>query len=300
MAGPGRHRGDGGRAQRRRQGRGRARRPESATTTTGGSWNRGSTAAAPSRCSPTSSTRPSRWRSTRTGPPRAARTRPRCCAGSATASARSTSRTAAWPPTPPARCPPGRAGCRSPDVLAAAPDALRVIEFDAYDGDLFEAIAASHAFLTGDRPVTGGPVGVGIIGAGVISGTYLENLTSFPDVRVLRVADLDVERAAARAAEYGVPRSGTVAELLADPGSRDRRQPDHPGFARRRRPRRPRSGQARLGREAPGPGPPDRPQAPRSRTGEEPARGQRARHRPRRRAADRPPAPSTRAGSAGP
>lgn len=35
------------------------------------------------------------------------------------------------------------------EVLAAAPDALRVVEFDAYDGDLFEAIAASHAFLTG-------------------------------------------------------------------------------------------------------------------------------------------------------
>ena len=35
------------------------------------------------------------------------------------------------------------------DVLAAAPDALRVVEFDAYAGDLFEAIAASHAFLTG-------------------------------------------------------------------------------------------------------------------------------------------------------
>ncbi|HEY3466372.1 MAG TPA: Gfo/Idh/MocA family oxidoreductase [Amycolatopsis sp.] len=65
--------------------------------------------------------------------------------------------------------------------------------------------------------MTGGPVGVGIIGAGVISGTYLENLTSFPDVRVLWVADLDTERAAARAAEYGVPRSGTVPELLADP-----------------------------------------------------------------------------------
>ncbi|MGK3206953.1 Gfo/Idh/MocA family protein [Amycolatopsis sp. MEPSY49] len=65
--------------------------------------------------------------------------------------------------------------------------------------------------------MTGGPVGVGIIGAGVISGTYLENLTSFPDVRVLRVADLDDERAAARAAEYGVPRPGSVAELLADP-----------------------------------------------------------------------------------
>ncbi|MEV6644426.1 Gfo/Idh/MocA family oxidoreductase [Amycolatopsis sp. NPDC051371] len=64
--------------------------------------------------------------------------------------------------------------------------------------------------------MTGGPVGVGIVGAGVISGTYLENLTSFPDVRVLRIADLDTERAAARAAEYGVPRSGTVAELLDD------------------------------------------------------------------------------------
>jgi predicted dehydrogenase len=65
--------------------------------------------------------------------------------------------------------------------------------------------------------VTGGPVGVGFVGAGVISGTYLENLTSFPDVRVLRVADLDTGRAAARAAEHGVPRSGTVAELLDDP-----------------------------------------------------------------------------------
>ncbi|MFJ1768551.1 Gfo/Idh/MocA family protein [Amycolatopsis sp. NPDC088138] len=65
--------------------------------------------------------------------------------------------------------------------------------------------------------MTGGPVGVGFVGAGVISGTYLENLTSFPDVRVLRVADLDTERAAAQAAKHGVPRSGTVAELLDDP-----------------------------------------------------------------------------------
>jgi predicted dehydrogenase len=65
--------------------------------------------------------------------------------------------------------------------------------------------------------VTAGPVGVGFVGAGVISGTYLENLTSFPDVRVLRVADLDTERAAAQAAKHGVPRSGTVAELLDDP-----------------------------------------------------------------------------------
>lgn len=37
------------------------------------------------------------------------------------------------------------------EVLAAAPDALHVVEFDAYDGDVFTGIAASHAFLTGAR-----------------------------------------------------------------------------------------------------------------------------------------------------
>jgi sugar phosphate isomerase/epimerase len=35
------------------------------------------------------------------------------------------------------------------EVLAAAPDALRVIEFDVYDGDIFEGIAASYAYLNG-------------------------------------------------------------------------------------------------------------------------------------------------------
>ena len=35
------------------------------------------------------------------------------------------------------------------DVLAAAPDALRVVEFDAYDGDMFDGLAASLAYLTG-------------------------------------------------------------------------------------------------------------------------------------------------------
>jgi hypothetical protein len=33
------------------------------------------------------------------------------------------------------------------DILAAAPDALRVVEFDRYDGDIFEAVAGSFAFL---------------------------------------------------------------------------------------------------------------------------------------------------------
>jgi sugar phosphate isomerase/epimerase len=35
------------------------------------------------------------------------------------------------------------------DVLAAAKDALWVVEFDKYDGDIFEGIAASYAYLTG-------------------------------------------------------------------------------------------------------------------------------------------------------
>ena len=60
-------------------------------------------------------------------------------------------------------------------------------------------------------------VGVGIVGAGVISEQYLRNLTRFPDFDVRFVADLDVERAAARAEAFGVRRSGTPDELLADP-----------------------------------------------------------------------------------
>jgi predicted dehydrogenase len=66
--------------------------------------------------------------------------------------------------------------------------------------------------------MSAGPVGIGIIGAGVISTQYLENLTVFPDVEVRFIADLDLDRAAAQAAAFGVPGSGTVEELLADEG----------------------------------------------------------------------------------
>jgi predicted dehydrogenase len=59
-------------------------------------------------------------------------------------------------------------------------------------------------------------VGVGIVGAGVISAQYLRTLVRAPDLDVRFVADLDAERARARAAEFGVARSGTVADLLAD------------------------------------------------------------------------------------
>lgn len=69
----------------------------------------------------------------------------------------------------------------------------------------------------GTRSFGDGPVGVGIIGAGNISDQYLSNLTTFPDVRVLAIGDLLEGRAQAQAAKYGVPRSGGVDAVLADP-----------------------------------------------------------------------------------
>lgn len=62
--------------------------------------------------------------------------------------------------------------------------------------------------------MSNGPVGVALIGAGNISGQYLRTLTAFPDVRVLGVADLDTDRAAAVAREHGVPVSGPLAAVL--------------------------------------------------------------------------------------
>lgn len=61
-----------------------------------------------------------------------------------------------------------------------------------------------------------GRVGVGVIGAGVISSQYLDNLTTFPDLEVRFIADLDLERAEAQAAKYDVRAFGTVEQLLAD------------------------------------------------------------------------------------
>ena len=61
------------------------------------------------------------------------------------------------------------------------------------------------------------PVGLAVVGCGTISDEYLRNLTSFPDLRVLYCADLDVERAKAQAARYGVPAAGGAAQAVADP-----------------------------------------------------------------------------------
>jgi predicted dehydrogenase len=62
-----------------------------------------------------------------------------------------------------------------------------------------------------------GPVGVAIVGAGNISGQYLGNLTKFPDVKVLSIADIDEGRAAEAAAAYGVGHYGSPQAALAIP-----------------------------------------------------------------------------------
>ena len=62
-----------------------------------------------------------------------------------------------------------------------------------------------------------GPVGVGVIGAGVISDTYLQNLTSFPDIEVHAVGDLFPDAARARASQHGVPNAGGVSTVLEHP-----------------------------------------------------------------------------------
>lgn len=61
-------------------------------------------------------------------------------------------------------------------------------------------------------------VGIGVIGVGVISDTYLENLGRFPDTEVLIVGDLLLDRAQAQAEKYGVPAFGSADDVLAHPG----------------------------------------------------------------------------------
>jgi predicted dehydrogenase len=63
-----------------------------------------------------------------------------------------------------------------------------------------------------------GPVGIGVIGAGTISDTYLENLTSFADTDVLALGDIVPEAARLKAAKYDVAAAGDVDTVLDHPG----------------------------------------------------------------------------------
>ena len=58
--------------------------------------------------------------------------------------------------------------------------------------------------------VTADPVRVGLVGCGYISDRYLQNAALFPEFEVVACADAAPQRAAERAAEYGVPAIRTV------------------------------------------------------------------------------------------
>jgi predicted dehydrogenase len=62
-----------------------------------------------------------------------------------------------------------------------------------------------------------GATNVGVIGCGNISGIYFKNGKLFRNLDVVACADLDLDRARAKAEEYEIPKACTVEELLADP-----------------------------------------------------------------------------------
>ena len=58
------------------------------------------------------------------------------------------------------------------------------------------------------------PVGVGVVGCGTISEAYLRNMSASPYLKVVACADQVLERAQARAKQFGVPHACTTDELL--------------------------------------------------------------------------------------
>jgi predicted dehydrogenase len=58
---------------------------------------------------------------------------------------------------------------------------------------------------------------VGIVGCGTISSAYLRASQLFSNVHIAACADIDLPRAQAQAAKFGIPKACSVAELLADP-----------------------------------------------------------------------------------
>ncbi|MBX3080663.1 MAG: Gfo/Idh/MocA family oxidoreductase [Anaerolineae bacterium] len=60
-------------------------------------------------------------------------------------------------------------------------------------------------------------VKIGFIGVGNIHKQYMQGVGMYPILEVAMLADLNVELAKQKAAEYNVPKAGSVEEMLADP-----------------------------------------------------------------------------------
>jgi predicted dehydrogenase len=58
---------------------------------------------------------------------------------------------------------------------------------------------------------------IGVIGCGNISGIYLKNLKAYEHLEVVACADLDEDRAKAKAEEYGIPKAMWAGGIFLDP-----------------------------------------------------------------------------------
>ena len=92
---------------------------------------------------------------------------------------------------------------------------------------------------------------IGIIGCGNISKVYCESPTKFHNLEVVACADLDVERARAKAAEHGIAKALSVDDILADSEVEIIVNLTIPAVHAAVSRRSPRSGQTRLQRETP-------------------------------------------------
>ncbi len=63
----------------------------------------------------------------------------------------------------------------------------------------------------------GNRIKVGLVGCGNICDIYFQNMKTHPVLQVAACSDLLLDRAKAKAKQYGIPKACTVKELLADP-----------------------------------------------------------------------------------